>query len=731
MRALVSYLNEKTPQDLRVIAELWEASLTDRLYTGNTFQLAQEMLSEFLQRRLLEKLDLPQLKLLAFLAVQPATYNFTLDELTQNFQGEEVTQSALRLRQMGLLYDDSIRLSEPASFSARMAQEQPEQGGWKSIYQQRNRPTPAGPRKAVLVLPRELAHSLKRLVNERLGSLGELPALKISHLPLPQLLERLEPELLESMAETWGLLGLQGTSDSAELAKELVASLTDKTLQGRVLDELPTDSQELFEQLKRHGGRTTILDLRKEFVSLKRLGRNLRPLTERLLVWEAFEDGQSVVFVPPEIAKPKQGSPEQLTLPLQTVTEPTSSTTFPPYALAWDTLTFLNFLGQNEVELTNQQYIPKRLLKKLLGLLWLPEEVEECHRFSLLLKLNQRLHLYQTDEETRRLVPGPGLDDWLRLNFYEQTRKFFDTWLSIPYLNSAVSYPYYYGGSGTVTQANKTILSWLTECKPGVWYSVESLLHKVQRTEPFFIRSRRELLNQFGLQRVEEIVRRWPHVEGQIIRNTLGTVLEWLGVVRVSRGEAERVESFALTELGAELVGAPEATHQIIPPVEKPLLVQPNFEIMLFTPQVETLWTLLKFATLKKLDQVSLFSIDKASVLRAMESGLTSTMLLEWLSRRNPQPLPQNLSVSVQDWSKGFRRVMVERATLLEVDDPAILDELLQSKQYAEFFVRRLSPTAAVIKLPETKNSNYDRDSRHDPIKTFRTKLKNGGFFAT
>ncbi len=728
MRTLVSYLNEKTPQELRLIAELWEASLSDRLYTGNTFQLAQEMQSEFMQRRVLEKLEAGQLQTLAFFSNYSGPA-LSVEEAAVELNRAKATLEIMRLRQVGLLYDDRVKVDNLPTPTGQ-ANEPRKRSGFSEIY---GRPsaTPTANKKAVIVLPRELARPLQRLVSEKLGNANAAGHIRLSHLPLVNLLERLGPDSLESLAEPWGILSLQGNANHSEMVKEVAAALHDSALQRKVLNDLPNDSQEIFAQLKRQGGRTTIEKLLQEFVSLRRLARNLRPLTDHLLIWEAFEDGESVVFIPPEIASPQVNASGRSSLSLQTTTEPSNPTAFPPYALAWDSLTFMNYLGQNEVELTTQHYIPKRHVKKLSTLFWVQEDLEEPLRFAFMTQLCQKLQLYDNETYTRRLQPGPGLDEWLRLDFYEQTRRFFQTWLNSTYFSGPVGFPYYYGSSAAMTQANKAILSWLTECQSGTWYSVGSLLHKVQREEPFFIRPRRELMNQFGLQRVEEFARLWPRVEGEIIRNTLGTVLEWLGLVKVGRDSTGRVESFAVTELGLELTGVSGATHQSLVSVEKPLLVQPNFEIMLFAPQVDTLWTLLKFANPKKLDQVSLFTIDRNAVLRGMESGLTATVLLEWLSRRSMQPLAQNVVTSVQDWSKGFRRVMIERTTLLEVEDPEVLDELLKTKQYADYFVRRLSPTAALIKLPEPKTTYSSFEQRDEPLKSFKTKLKNGGFFAT
>ncbi len=729
MRTLVSYLNEKTPQDLRTIAELWEVSLTERLYNGNSFQLAQELQSEFLQRRLLEKLDEANLKVLAYFVARPAQGVTLEDIVIEGLTAEDIKPSVQKLRLFGLIYHERIHEDITVDENVLLGRAN-RRGGWNDIYGSRKPASPitATNLKMQLVMPRELARPFARLLDEKQNNKKENQTVLISHLPLPQLLERLEPELIESMTEPWGIAALLGEAKPNEIAAELARAMNDAYPQQKVLEELPEESQELFQQLKNLSGRTSMSQLRQEFVTIKRLGRNLRPLIEHLLVWEVFEDGESLVFIPAEITSPGHRAKSETAIALQTVAEPLRATTYPPYALAWDTLTFLNYIGQNEVELTNQSYIPKRHIKKIGAMYWesgVAEDGEGSPRFSFMLALTDKLKLYEIDSLSRRMFPGPGLDEWLGLDILEQTRKFFEHWLNTPFLSSQVPYPYYYRGNGVVEQTNKTIIGWLTQCQPEVWYSLASLLNKIQREEPYFIRPRKDLLNQFGSQRLQEFARMWPRVEGEIIRVTLG-ILEWLGVARVSRNEGGKVEAFAITKLGAELIGIPGATHQEIAPTDKPLLVQPNFEIMVFAPQVNTLWTLLKFSNLKKLDQVSLYNIDRAAVLRGLESGLTATVMLEWLESRSAQPLPQNLAVSIQDWSKGFRRVMVERTVLLEVEDPVVLDELLKTKQYSQYFVRRLSPTAAVVKLSDARSLN-----QLDSLKAFKNKLKTGGFFAT
>jgi hypothetical protein len=539
----------------------------------------------------------------------------------------------------------------------------------------------------------------------------------------------LETEKLEQAAESWGLTGLLGSAGPAQLVAELTTALSDQTHQARVMQELGNGSLELFNKLKEQGGKTTLAALLEEYVSLKRLGRSLRPLLERHLAWEAFENGQSLVFVPAEILKPKKEIRVAQPEGLQTVTPPAKTTLFPPFALAWDILSFLNYIVTNELKLTNQALIPKRDLKKISTQLW-PLNVEEIagleyRHVDFMARLCHNLKLYVTETLTWHLQAEPEFEDWLKLDFYAQMRRLVEGWLAEPARIGPVEFPYYYANNKFMSRANKTILGWLKDCEPGTWYSLEALLQKIQHEDPYFIMPRRDLLNMVGLQRLTELSKQWPRIEGGLIQATFQSALEWLGIVKVGRDEADRVIAFCLTDFGAEICGRTRPGSTELPHAAQPLLVQPNFEIMLFAPQVETVWTLEKFTELKKLDQVSLYSLTKEAVLRGLEAGLTLENILEWLQKRNPQPLPQNLAVSLADWSRGFKRVKIAPVTLLEVEDPAVLDELLNSKQFADNFERRISPTAALVRLPESIETR-----RINPLKTFKNRLRSGGFFA-
>src|SRR5262249_8029231 len=147
---------------------------------------------------------------------------------------------------------------------------------------------------------------------------------------------------------------------------------------------------------------------------------------------------------------------------------------------------------------------------------WKPEEeLTDTNRLSFLLHLARRENLYEVEIGSGRVAQGPALPEWLKLDFYEQARRLIQSWQkNIPY-----PYPYTllhpYSSYRNIPLVNQAVLNWLGECELGVWYSLASLLNKVQHENPYFIISRRDLLQQYGSQFLADMSKSWLQIEGE------------------------------------------------------------------------------------------------------------------------------------------------------------------------------------------------------------------------
>ena len=112
----------------------------------------------------------------------------------------------------------------------------------------------------------------------------------------------------------------------------------------------------------------------------------------------------------------------------------------------------------------------------------------------------------------------------------------------------------------------------------------------------------------------------------------------------------------------------------------------------------------MRVADLVRHDRVSVYAINKESVLRAVEQGISPAEITAFLTTHTGKRLPQNVSQSISDWARLIKHLHVQRLTIIEVEDPAILDELTRT-QTRKYVARRISPTVAVATLPEVSDT--------------------------
>ena len=183
--------------------------------------------------------------------------------------------------------------------------------------------------------------------------------------------------------------------------------------------------------------------------------------------------------------------------------------------------------------------------------------------------------------------------------------------------------------------------------------------------------------------------------------------------------------SFRLTETARSLL-APDAALPDQNPAQdnsSAILVQPNFEVLVLQPDSRVLWTLMRVADLVRHDRVSAYTINKESVLRAVEAGLSPEEIVRFLDTNTGKRLPQNVSQSICDWARLIKHANIRRLTIIEVEDPAVLDELMASRKTRKFLERRISPTVAVAALPDV--GEFARDDAWDRL---MKDLRNAGY---
>jgi hypothetical protein len=184
----------------------------------------------------------------------------------------------------------------------------------------------------------------------------------------------------------------------------------------------------------------------------------------------------------------------------------------------------------------------------------------------------------------------------------------------------------------------------------------------------------------------------WHMVEGGFIRAVLGGPLYWLGLVELDRSEYPL--QFRFSAAAFFLFDEHTPTIPSVDDEQKRIIVQPNFDIIVLAPVSEAVLVLLDcFAERVQLDLVACYRVSRASITRAVQRGLHVEEIIQQLETMAGSDLPQNVRYSMTEWERQARRIELwQNITLLEVDDEALIDELLADEQHRTFFGRRLSP---------------------------------------
>ncbi|HXX77349.1 MAG TPA: helicase-associated domain-containing protein, partial [Ktedonobacteraceae bacterium] len=160
-------------------------------------------------------------------------------------------------------------------------------------------------------------------------------------------------------------------------------------------------------------------------------------------------------------------------------------------------------------------------------------------------------------------------------------------------------------------------------------------------------------------------------------------------------------------------------TNETFPDKKEPewgrLVVQPNFEVIALAPVSEALLIQLdRFAERIRLEHIAQYRLSKASVTRAIQSGLQTESILRILEQTAGVPIPQNIQYSLMEWERQARRIELWRGvTLLEVDDAALLDQLLANTDTRNLFGRRLGPLLVEVltdQLPIIQELLWQKD---------------------
>ncbi|MBQ4379563.1 MAG: helicase-associated domain-containing protein [Treponema sp.] len=82
---------------------------------------------------------------------------------------------------------------------------------------------------------------------------------------------------------------------------------------------------------------------------------------------------------------------------------------------------------------------------------------------------------------------------------------------------------------------------------------------------------------------------------------------------------------------------------------------------------LENLIPLMDFMELKTFDTAAVFEINRKSIMHGFDSGLGANKIFSLLKKYSPYEIPQNLEISVDDWSRSYSSATIYKGYILRV----------------------------------------------------------------
>lgn len=239
---------------------------------------------------------------------------------------------------------------------------------------------------------------------------------------------------------------------------------------------------------------------------------------------------------------------------------------------------------------------------------------------------------------------------------------------------------------GDEAVSRKVLVSLLDEMRSGAWYETTA-----------FVAFATETGGEQDPPTLKPVGAHWqyvnPKVSGQVesrLTRSLEEAFFWLGLV--DRGIFENESIFQISPLGeAVLCNTSPPELQVLFPVRKgEFIVQPNFDIVVPTQDMDPLITvpLDQFALRASTGQATVYHVSKESFTQAVQEGHDPNAFVEFLMAHNRgEGLPTNVLTTLEDWRGAMKCVRLRTLHILETDDPLVLADLLHRRRLNKYLL--------------------------------------------
>lgn len=744
MQSLGGILASRDIDELRAIAALWGLPAPRDVDMGSVNRLESGIRDTISARFVWEQLNETERAVL-YAILGPSARNWRpLDQLPEHTGMEparlRATLDALKRRRLVLEEVAKVQGSELY--------------GQRAIYFGYTFNRPANQpieNKQIVYIPTEIATVLYATGREIFAPQGSRADKTLDDILMPY-----RQGDLDQIGRRYGLV-VQSYSSRNDVRQAMAANLCQADAVRYALGRLEPGLRSLYEQLVARDGRLSLRDVRRlTGLDGPALNAALHTFEEFAIAFDTFSEGKRLLFVPRETLENlrRDANRPRVEVGLRQCDEPRIVVSANP-AFLWDLAMFVACVYQQEIELTRSDGLHKRVAMKLLPLLsgaraQTPDEEKALGYLEMIKQEARELGLVSivplaekaaepvkptkgrakavvNEEAKGQLAPGPKLDAWAQYDLAGQARRLFRRWLTDRWWVDQLGAGYrgWLSHYIDVGAARAAVQKALRDCEPGVWYSLASLRDTIKGDDPFVLRPVQRFAGEAGFKLADQLRERWDQTDGEVIAGIVRSSLAEMGLVALGYqretppgpNEVANPDAFMLTDLGAAAlgIGAPMPDQSETPGefpavngsdpscplpgalagcLPQPLIVQPNFEVLVMEPCMPVLYHLPRYAVPECIGRVSRFTLTREALLRGLARGLSLDNILATLEQRSQKGLPQNIAYTLRDWARQYKETRINQVILLEVGDEALANELANSGKLAALGLRRLGPCA-------------------------------------
>ncbi len=96
------------------------------------------------------------------------------------------------------------------------------------------------------------------------------------------------------------------------------------------------------------------------------------------------------------------------------------------------------------------------------------------------------------------------------------------------------------------------------------------------------------------------------------------------------------------------------------------------------------------FAEKSSTRTIPIYKLTFKSIIKAIDEGVDITEIKEYFLEYSEHPVPDNIITTLTEWEAKSKKIKIRTITVLETDDPYLLEELKSYKTMQKYLKRNL-----------------------------------------